>query len=349
MIQRFTEIVKMSSIATEKFINHCIGVYNILKENKFNDNVCKAGLYHSIYGTSYFNATVLSAYNTNDRELVKKEIGEYAENLVYEMCILPDRERNILMGNVNWELNFFKDIVSICHANLIELQQNEKCPQHINKQIDLYEVLLSFLKNKINPFTINNPIKNNIKVFDNILSYSENLNLFLHCKNNSYSLNLASSLILSQRNDTLRFSCQLNPNSLMQMNLHPILKKIANEVGQDLFFYSYYIGYYDKSTCSADHVDAFLDDYITILIYPNSSWEELWAGDIKFYNEETVFNTSIDFIPGRIIVFDSKIKHKVMPISPLAKEGRFSIALKATLFKNVFDIIDDRTVHISCD
>ena len=36
------------------FIEHLIGVYNILKEINQDEDVCLAGLFHSIYGTDSF-------------------------------------------------------------------------------------------------------------------------------------------------------------------------------------------------------------------------------------------------------------------------------------------------------
>ena len=42
-------------------------------------------------------------------------------------------------------------------------------------------------------------------------------------------------------------------------------------------------------------------------------------------------NIKIDYSPGRIIVFDSKLEHKAMPITPYAKSDRFTLAIKLSI------------------
>jgi len=57
---------------------HLCNVEDILRICRVDDDVCLAGLYHSVYGTNHYNITA-----TNDRELIKSIIGEKAEYLVY--------------------------------------------------------------------------------------------------------------------------------------------------------------------------------------------------------------------------------------------------------------------------
>jgi hypothetical protein len=65
--------------SNSNFFNHLIGTFNILKKWKQSEDLCIAGMFHSIYGNKYFNP------NLNvTREEIKNLIGEKAENLVYK-------------------------------------------------------------------------------------------------------------------------------------------------------------------------------------------------------------------------------------------------------------------------
>jgi hypothetical protein len=344
VIERFTELVKQSPIATEKFISHCIDVYEILKKQNETEEVCNAGLYHSIYGTSYFNVTVQTI--ENDRDLIRNEIGEYAEKLVYEMCLLNDREEDIINGHFNWDTQTLVDIVKICKANLIsvELTKSSRC------SVNLYNIILESLDRGINPF-LKNSLENDIRIFDNNFPYYYHQSLFKYTMRCSYSPNHVSNQFSKERNNTSRFACHLNKNDFFNTGLIPYIKKIANEIGQDLFLTKYYIGHYGKSTTSDAHTDTSYPNHMSILIYPNLDWDDLWAGDIKFYSDDSPFHRAVDFKPGRIIVFDSNIRHKVMPLSSITESDRFSIAIKACTFLGLprYYYEDyDRVIHIPC-
>ena len=344
MIKRFVELVKQSPIATEKFIRHCIDVYEILKKENESEEVCNAGLYHSIYGTCYFNVTVQTI--ENDRDLIRNEIGEYAEKLVYEMCSLNNREFDIINGNFNWDTKTLVDIVKICRANLI----SSELTKDSNYKIYLYNIMLELLDRGINPFA-KSFVENDIKIIDNIFPYYFHEFLFEYTLNSRYALNHESNQFRKENQFTKRFSCLLNKNQFFNIGLFPYIKKIANEIGQDLFIFRQYIGHYNKSTSSDSHVDTCDLNYVSILIYPNLQWEDLWAGDIKFYSEDSLFHRVVDFKPGRVILFNSNIRHKVMPLSSLAEIDRFSISIQACTFlglPNYHTEMCENIIHVPC-
>ena len=341
MIERFRELVKLSPIATEKFINHCIGVYEFLRKEGHGNDVCNAGLYHSIYGTSYFDVTVQNIHD--HRDLIKKEIGEYAENLVYNMCILPDREKNILNGHCNFEINVYSDISKICRANLIELYNSEGRNENLEFNIFRYDILISYFERNINPFFIKNKIQNEVKVIDNLFPYSYHTNLSTYPRNSLFKHGHYSSRGKKYSEKTARFVSYLSKNDFNDMGLFPYIKKIADDLEQDIFLKEYYIGYYDEGTFSDAHTDSHHPNTLTILIYPNLYWEDEWAGDLKVYDDspKALFNQVIDFVPGRVILFDSRIKHKVMPISTIAESSRYSIAIKACFYSGLESLLEE--------
>lgn len=57
---------------------HLLNTYKILKKFNVNHDVCLAGGLHSIYGTNIFKNGI-----TQDRDNIKKLVGEKTENLIY--------------------------------------------------------------------------------------------------------------------------------------------------------------------------------------------------------------------------------------------------------------------------
>ena len=73
-----------------------------------------AALFHSIYGTDYFE------HNTAiSREKITLIIGERAEQLVYFFCSLPERNIQILQHKFDKRLQ--RDLYILEYANLLEL------------------------------------------------------------------------------------------------------------------------------------------------------------------------------------------------------------------------------------
>jgi len=64
---------------------HAIGVYNHLKNHGCDEAVCHAGLFHSIYGTEYFQRFKLPLERRTE---LRSLIGEYAERLVFINCFI---------------------------------------------------------------------------------------------------------------------------------------------------------------------------------------------------------------------------------------------------------------------
>lgn len=71
---------------TEKtYMAHGIGVYNDLKAWGCDEEICHAGLFHSIYGTELFQKFALPTERRGDLQAL---IGERAEKLAYVNCFM---------------------------------------------------------------------------------------------------------------------------------------------------------------------------------------------------------------------------------------------------------------------
>jgi hypothetical protein len=95
---------------------HLWGTYDILYQQNQPEFVCLAGLFHSIYGTVFFNHK--SEHNRNN---IKQLIGEQAENLVW---LFSNFDRINQWQNSNIDNNTLNYLISINNANKIEQLNN---------------------------------------------------------------------------------------------------------------------------------------------------------------------------------------------------------------------------------
>jgi hypothetical protein len=71
--------------SAKSYLAHLISVYRLMKENDCDEDICRAGLFHSLYGTEKFQGFTLPL----DRRLeVCDLIGARAEQLAYLNCAM---------------------------------------------------------------------------------------------------------------------------------------------------------------------------------------------------------------------------------------------------------------------
>ena len=112
-----TKIDFLKQLGSDKFkhrnqslLEHLIGVRDILKKWGVPEYVQDGGLFHSVYGTTYFKPQM-----TTDRDAVRYLIGEKAEELAYWFCFLdsPRSQRISILENEQLK----KDLLLIDKAN----------------------------------------------------------------------------------------------------------------------------------------------------------------------------------------------------------------------------------------
>src|SRR6478752_7167561 len=101
MAATFEELVHyLAKLGTERvahtdgtFLEHLIAVYRDLEKWGADEALCRAGMFHSMYGTERFQKFSLPI---SQREEVRQLIGERAEQLAYLNCAMDrtslDRE-----------------------------------------------------------------------------------------------------------------------------------------------------------------------------------------------------------------------------------------------------------------
>ena len=103
--------------ANQTLLEHLIGVYKLLKSWNAPEYIQDAGLFHSVYGTSYFKPVILI-----DREVVKNIIGIHAEALVFIFCFLPQPREQEISNIKNEQVK--QDLLLIYRANAEDMDLN---------------------------------------------------------------------------------------------------------------------------------------------------------------------------------------------------------------------------------
>jgi hypothetical protein len=96
------------------FYTHLFNVYTYLKERGLPEEVCDAGLYHSIYGTEFYKFH----HDRITRDVVRGLIGDYAEELVYVFCTTKGRFKAFTTNSEGREPRQARDLCVVEFANL---------------------------------------------------------------------------------------------------------------------------------------------------------------------------------------------------------------------------------------
>src|SRR5437868_2498236 len=88
--KRLTDFLTGLGIATvahteKTYLAHLVSLYRLMQSRGFTEEVCRAGMFHSIYGTEKFQGFKLSVDRRPD---VRALVGERAERLAYLNCAM---------------------------------------------------------------------------------------------------------------------------------------------------------------------------------------------------------------------------------------------------------------------
>ena len=89
--------------------------------------------------------------------------------------------------------------------------------------------------------------------------------------------------------------------------------------------------------------------FVSLLVYLNDEWDPEWGGETKFLDEDSQIGLLVAAKPGRVVLFDSDVKHSVCPTTTSStdsnsnnnnkKNKRFSLVMKLiALPKHMFDL-----------
>ena len=109
------------------YLAHAIGVHNDLRAWGCSDEVCRAGMYHSIYGTEFFQRFTLPLQRRGE---VRALIGERAERLAYCNCAMdrPSFDQAVARGVPPYT---FQDRITGPSIELSKEDFNDLCTIHL--------------------------------------------------------------------------------------------------------------------------------------------------------------------------------------------------------------------------
>lgn len=64
-----------------------------------------------------------------------------------------------------------------------------------------------------------------------------------------------------------------------------------------------------------------------ILYYVNLEWQDGWAGETLFFDQNRTSLKAYAYTPGRILKFDGELPHTIRPQSIIAPQYRFTISI----------------------
>ncbi|HWG46848.1 MAG TPA: hypothetical protein VN688_29060 [Gemmataceae bacterium] len=111
----------------KSYLAHVIGVYNDMKAHGCTEDLCRAGMFHSIYGTERFQRFALPLERRPD---VRALLGERAERLAYLNCAMdrPSFDQALVGSEEPYR---FRDRISGDQVQLSEDELTDLCKIHL--------------------------------------------------------------------------------------------------------------------------------------------------------------------------------------------------------------------------
>lgn len=124
----------------KSFYEHLFGVYTHLKEQNLPEEVCDAGLFHSIYGTEFYKFH----NNRITRDVVRGYIGDYAEELAYIFCSVKKSRFEAIVSNT---LGLSRQQhIDLCHIEFSNLWDQKKNGE-LDEKLDTLTQTIAQLEN----------------------------------------------------------------------------------------------------------------------------------------------------------------------------------------------------------
>lgn len=111
----------------KSYLGHLVGLHRLMQRLGCSEDVCQAGLFHSIYGTERFQGFTLPLARRGE---VRKLIGERAERLAYLNCAMDraSMDRAVERGTAPYR---FIDRMTGEEVELTEADFDDLCRIHV--------------------------------------------------------------------------------------------------------------------------------------------------------------------------------------------------------------------------
>jgi hypothetical protein len=111
----------------KNYLAHLISVYRLMESEGCDDELCRAGMFHSIYGTEKFQGFKLPLQSRAD---VRRLIGERAEKLGYLNCAMDRPSFDLALDQAS-EAYRFVDRITKEPVELARTDFDDLCRVHL--------------------------------------------------------------------------------------------------------------------------------------------------------------------------------------------------------------------------
>jgi hypothetical protein len=125
---RLTELGVEGVAHTGKtYMGHLVNVYRLMEKHGCSEELCRAGMFHSIYGTQQFQGFKVPLAQRSE---IQALIGDRAERLAYLNCALdrPSLDRSVEQGT---ELSTIIDRLTGAEVRLSREDFDDLCAVHL--------------------------------------------------------------------------------------------------------------------------------------------------------------------------------------------------------------------------
>lgn len=165
-----------------------------------------------------------------------------------------------------------------------------------------------------------------IKVYDDLFSPSLRIQHNLRAQERKYTLhNSRSTDIFWQQNHKFFISI-FSQEDFSEFRFE---NEIISEELKEYEITNSWMSVTSPLSYQYSHCDSGFEDRISLLYHVNTRWDKNWGGETLFGNASNSddFEYAIQYKPGRVVIFDSRIEHRPAAISSQADEFRFAFVL----------------------
>jgi hypothetical protein len=174
-----------------------------------------------------------------------------------------------------------------------------------------------------------------IKVWDDLIPIGIRSRVFLGLRQEQYPLSYQNDTGLKDFEGKFGFGKPIETKDFMKLLLNEVgstetfpITSYLNRCKVDRCWINVYTGY----DVNRYHTDESNSEHVSVLYYANLAWDLEWDGGTIFRSDDlSEVEFVSDYKPGRIVMFDSSIPHKIMQTSHSAHHYRFTVN---SVFKN---------------
>lgn len=159
-----------------------------------------------------------------------------------------------------------------------------------------------------------------ICVWDNFFTLDNRSHILRSLMNVGFGLNLATDPLLTEYSAPLQLTCPLNMEQLKQTNFD------IGSIVSDKHLMRAWANLNTANERTRYHADSSQSNHYSVLYYANLKWDINWDGGTVWRSEDlSEIEFISDYVPGRLVMFDSTIPHKAQQPSLEAAPYRITL------------------------